>query len=149
MQGWPCVRVRILGRRPQKERKVVDGCMQLAGPCLATSETRPFHLTYSTYSVPLKVGQGGEVISCSERYHSSFQSPYLVVSSRLIFLTIQYSRHLSCLYVMTTLPVRGFLGQIAQWRHLRTCIKSTPIRHRTRSHHTSFPSTRRCVIIIL
>src|ERR1700728_3855315 len=85
--------------------------------------------------------------SCSERYHSSFQSPYLGVSSRLIFLTIQYSRHLSCLYVMTTLPVRGFLGQIAQWRHLRTCIKSTPIRHRTRSHHTSFPSTRRCVII--
>ena len=37
--------------------------MQLAEPCLATSETRPFHLTYSTYSVQLKVEQGGEVIS--------------------------------------------------------------------------------------
>jgi hypothetical protein len=58
-------------------------------------------------------------------------------------------RHLSYLYVMPTLPVRGFLSQVTQWRHLRICIKSTPIRHRTHSHHTSFPSTRRFVLIAI
>jgi hypothetical protein len=56
------VRVCIFEANGLKERKVVHGCMQLADLCLATSETRPFHLTYSTYSVPLKIGQGGEAI---------------------------------------------------------------------------------------
>jgi hypothetical protein len=65
------------------------------------------------------------------------------------FLALQYSRHLSYFCVMTTLPVQGFPGQVTQWRHLRICIKSTPVRDRTRSHHPSFPSTRRCVLIAI